>query len=473
MSYGPYTYTSIRPFHYLDRPRPAEAAQGSRWLVPLFWAAHIPLALFIRESATLGVVHGVGTFAVGALWCLRARRPERAVYVAAYIACAEVLWRMTKVPLFWEYGKYATAALFVLTIARCRLFKGSALALLYFAALIPSVALTLMHNDPSAARGQISANLSGPFALATSVFFLSQVRLTALQIQRVFYSLLAPAISIAFVATYGIVTATEIVFTGSSNDATSGGWGPNQVAAALGFGATVAFLAALNEKCWWLRLTIFGLMLMLAAQSALTFSRGGVYCFGGAAVASILFFARDARTRLKIIAFIIFGLGAFTFAVLPRLNDFTGGALEARFADTNSSGREELIWVDFQIWAEHPLLGVGPGEAAESRADAIGKAAASHTEYTRLLAEHGSLGLGALLLLFVTGLLNIKRSPSANQKGLAAALICWSTLYMLINAMRLVAPAFAFGLSSVILLAGEGGQKAHAGRRPAAAGRRR
>jgi O-antigen ligase len=471
MSQRAYTYSSLRPFQYLDRPRSAEAGRNTRWLVPLFWAAHIPLALFVRQSATLGVIHGFGTFAVGVLWCLRARRPERAVYVAAYIASAEVLWRMTKVPIFWEYGKYATAALFILTILRCRLLKGSVLSLLYFGALIPSVALTLMNNEPSAARGQISANLSGPFALATSVFFLSQVRLTAEQLQRVFYSLLGPAIGIAFVATYGIVTATEIVFTGSSNDATSGGWGPNQVAAALGFGATIAFLGALNEKRWWLRLVFFGLMLVLAAQSALTFSRGGVYCFGGAAVASVVFFARDARTRLKIIVFILLGLGTLTFVVLPRLNDFTGGALESRFADTNSSGREEMIWVDFQIWAENPLLGVGPGEAAENRLDSIGKAAASHTEYTRLLAEHGSLGLGALLLLFVTGLLNIKRAPTAKQKGMAAALMCWSTLYMLINAMRLVMPAFAFGLCSVILLAEEGESRTHGGR-PPAAGRR-
>lgn len=472
MSYRPYTYTALRPFHYLNRPQTAAAVDKARWLVPLFWAAHVPLALLVRQSPTLGLLHAFGTLAVGVLWCLGAPRPERAVYVAAYIACAEVLWRMTKVPVFWEYGKYATAAVFILTILRCRLLKGSALPLLYFGALIPSVALTLMNNDPSAARGQISANLSGPFALATSVFFLSQVRLTAEQLQRAFYVLLGPAISIAFVATYGIVTATEIVFTGSSNDATSGGWGPNQVAAALGFGATVAFLGAINERRWWLRLALFGLMLMLAAQSALTFSRGGVYCFAGAAVASILFFARDARTRLNIIAFILLGLGAFTFVVLPRLNDFTGGALEARFADTDSSGREELIWVDFQIWTEHPLLGVGPGEAAENRVDVIGKAAASHTEYTRLLAEHGSMGLGALIILLVTGLLNIKRAPAAKQKGLAAALMCWSSLYMLINAMRLVAPAFAFGLASVILLADEGEPKSHGGR-PTAAGWRR
>lgn len=459
MSYSPTAYSNLRPFHYVNVPRPSDAVHASWRGVALFWAAHIPLALLLRHSTTFGAVHGFGTLVVGSLWVLSSRRPERALYVAAYIAGAEVLWRMTKAPIFWEYGKYATSALFILAILRCRLFKGSILSLLYFAALLPSVALTLMYNSPSDARGEISANLSGPFAMAVSIFFISQLKLTGAQFQRVFYSLIGPAIGIAFVATYGMLSTSDIVFTGSSNDVTSGGWGPNQVAAALGFGATIAFLGALNEKSRWLRLAIFGLMILLAAQSAITFSRGGVYCLGGAVAASVFFFAQDASTRIKIIALLLLSLVAFTFVVLPRLNDFTGGALEARFADTSSSGREALILIDFQIWAENPLLGVGPGEAKENREDAYGKAAASHTEYTRLLSEHGSLGLGALFLLFATGLLNIVRAPTAKGKGIATALICWSCLYMLINAMRLVAPAFAFGLSCVGLLNEERGPK--------------
>ncbi len=42
---------------------------------------------------------------------------------------------------------------------------------------------------------------------------------------------------------------------------------------------------------------------------------------------------------------------------------------------------------------------------------------ASHTEFTRLLAEHGFLGLIALLLLLWIGARNLARVPVAWQRG--------------------------------------------------------
>ena len=63
-----------------------------------------------------------------------------------------------------------------------------------------------------------------------------------------------------------------------SNVEASGGFGANQVSALLGMGCIAAFLCLLEGKGrWQLKLLFIGLMLEFAVQSALTFSRAGIY----------------------------------------------------------------------------------------------------------------------------------------------------------------------------------------------------
>src|SRR5690606_11953405 len=104
-----------------------------------------------------------------------------------------------------------------------------------------------------------------------------------------------------------------------------------------------------------------------------------------------------------------------------------------------------------QVWAEHPLFGVGPGVAVEARKPLIGPAAA-HTELTRLPAEHGIFGVVALFLLLLMAVRNIKRAQTPANKGIVAALIIWVFFFMLNSAIRLAAPAFLFGLTFITLL---------------------
>jgi hypothetical protein len=82
------------------------------------------------------------------------------------------------------------------------------------------------------------------------------------------------------------------------------------------------------------------------------------------------------------------------------------------------------------------------------------KYVAAHTEYTRLLAEHGVFGAVALLLLIVMAVAAIRRSKTIIGKALAASMIGWCFLFMMIDAMRLVAPSFAFGIAYATILTG-------------------
>jgi O-antigen ligase len=53
---------------------------------------------------------------------------------------------------------------------------------------------------------------------------------------------------------------------------------------------------------------------------------------------------------------------------------------------------------------DHPFVGVGVGRAKEERIEATGDVVASHSEVSRLLAEHGMLGILSLLILGITPL---------------------------------------------------------------------
>ncbi len=85
-------------------------------------------------------------------------------------------------------------------------------------------------------------------------------------------------------------------------------------------------------------------------------------------------------------------------------------------------------------------------------AKSLYESAAAHTEYTRLLAEHGLLGLGALALMAMIAAGNLRRAPTRLDKALAAGMLAYSLLFMAVDGMRLSATSFAFGVSGVRLL---------------------
>jgi O-antigen ligase len=108
---------------------------------------------------------------------------------------------------------------------------------------------------------------------------------------------------------------------------------------------------------------------------------------------------------------------------------------------------------DWIVFKEHPIMGVGPGQSYGAHALTF-RASAAHTEYTRLLAEHGTFGVLAIFLLAWMTWVRLRRQQPAEDKGLSLAFTAWALLYMGHSAMRLAAPAFLFGLGGAWLLVG-------------------
>ncbi len=408
--------------------------------VALFFALHAPLAVAVYMVTPLGVAHALGAFALGARWALSRQQPVWVACAAGYITGAEVLWRMAEAPVPWEFGKYAVASLLLLWLVRFRRLAGG-MPMLYLALLLPSVALTATDAGPVTALVAIRTTLSGPFTLACAALFFTQVRLSRPELHRILLTTVAPALGVACTTLFLTVTAEELSFTDESNFQTSGGFGPNQVSAALSCGAVLALAAALDRGLHRsVRLMAFAAMALCITQSAMTFSRGGLYNLVGALVLSspLLLLDRGSCKRLLGLAAATVLLAALI--VLPRLSALTGGALERRFQDTGVTRRDDIAKAQWQLFRENPLFGVGLGRTAAY----VGNA--SHTEPIRLVAEHGLLGVIALLVLAAMALQSIWRQRTALDKGLVILLLAWSGLFTLNVAMRLAAASFVFGL---------------------------
>lgn len=401
----------------------------------------------MKTTAFVSTFHALATLAIAFSSVSRSRKPETAVYAMGYIVAAEPLWRASHASIFWESGKYAIAALALLALGRLGpLRRADKTPLLYFSALLPSL-LVLPQFD----RQDISFNLSGPFALAMCTMFLSTIPIPSRVLGRALVVTLAPIFGLAAIATFSTVTTEHIDFFNSK--VASAGLGPNQASSILGLGGLLAFLHLFIEKGRLsLRWVIAGIGIWCTVQGALTFSRGGIATAAGAIAAASFFLLQDRRSRSALILRVALVLGLAAYAIVPAVDSFTGGALLKRFSSADLTGRDRIIEADLIAFRENPILGVGPGQS-ESYHVLTFRYSAAHTEYSRLLAEHGSFGFFALLLLGWMSLRRITRRAPAAAKALTAAFTVWALLSMFHAAMRLAAVAFVFALGAAYLLA--------------------
>jgi hypothetical protein len=414
----------------------------------LFLLAHVFVGIAVRTSPAVAGIH-VGIVLAICLWAALRWSPVAVTCCAAYIVGAEVLWRMTNAPAPYEIGKYAVSLLLLLALIRMgRRAIWRPDALIYFLLLIPSAALLFADRDMTARTlmMRLSFNLSGPLCLCISVWFLSQQEFRAKDVLKICISILGPLLAVAVVTIIATRSATDLNFTDESNVITSGGFGPNQVSAVLGLGALVALLLTLNSKAGpALRVLGGALVLLFGIQSAMTFSRGGLYGAGLALLAGLPFLLGERRVRRIVFPLSLAVAMVGVLVVLPRLEQFTGGKLGDRFDDVQSTNRGALAMDDIHVWSEHPLLGVGPGRVADFRGDIGG---AGHTEYTRLLAEHGSLGALALMMLLLMSLRVLSESAEPLSRGYRVMFLAWAMFSMLHAAMRIAAFGFIFGLAN-------------------------
>lgn len=420
----------------------------------LFSLLHLPVGLFLYNAGPLALLHPIGVFILGIYWAfVKNVSLERIAYLVAYLVGCEILWRMSGTPIFWEFGKYGASAIMLAILMRKELFRIPPLPLIFFVLLIPSCFLTLALTDLPDARARISFYLSGPFCLFVSCWFFSHVKFNKILIKRLLIALIIPLLTVAATTLFYTVTADEISFSTESNFATSGGFGPNQVSSMLGLGSFLASacLILFNKDTLKFKIYFAFAAVFLAIQSVMTFSRGGMYNAVGALVILVIFQFQNMSEGIKKILPLILLVLVFLFSIFPYLNDFTGGKLEERFEDTGTTNRAEIIESELQIFSENPVFGVGLGMSRKYHEENLGFGTATHTEFSRLISEHGSLGLISLLAIISMCFMNVWRQKTIFGRSLVAGLLVWCSLFMLNAAFRLSAPAFVWGITFITI----------------------
>ena len=413
----------------------------------LFLVVHVPLVFAIKSNPWIATAHAVATLSFGLLTTLEARAASRILPVLGYIVVSESLWRVGRAKIFYESAKYALAGLAILALLRFSAKRKLVLTpALYFSLLVPSIAVM-----PAFDREHISFNLSGPLSLAMATLFLSRVSITHGTLRKTITAIMGPIVGLATVASVSTLTTENIDF--YSTKVASGGLGQNQASSLFGLGALVCFLyLSLLRRSRPLPWLFSALGIWCAGQSVLTFSRGGMATAIGAATIAIVFLSSDRRFRgIVVLRVVLVSVVAVLFLV-PILTSITSGLVKQRFTSTDLTGRDRIMEADLAAFRENPILGVGPGQSEEYHIRTTMKRTSAHTEYTRLLAEHGMLGATGLLLLLVMSFRWVKQQATLRSKAFSAALVTWSLLYMFHAAMRMALVSFIFALASTRLL---------------------
>ncbi len=375
------------------------------------------------------------------------RRIDLAVGAAVYVGASDVVWRMTQAKVPWEVGKYALMGILGLVLVRhCRRLTHAAAPLVYLVALVPSIALSVSALSPAVARSEVSFVLSGPVALGVCALAFRQMVATETEVRHLLWLIVLPVTSVAALATKATLAAGSITYTGESNFVTSGGFGPNQVSAILGAAAVCCLLIMLSHTTRQLRFIALGVGLWCVGQALITLSRGGVWGFvvsaGCIAVVGLL----STGWRSKVFTYAVV-LALVAVVIYAWLNFFTGGALGFRYAEQSSSHRSDIAQGDLDLFSSHPLFGIGPGVSKFQRTGVFDEDASAHTEYTRLLAEHGTLGVVAIAAVLVMVVQSIAWSTTVWNRFVAVAGASYALFTMSHSATRIAIVAVMFGLA--------------------------
>lgn len=416
------------------------------WLIVVSASALLGVAL--SRSALLATVHLVGTIgavlAVGTL----SKRPDLILAVTVYAGLSDVLWRSSSARGPWEAGKYAVIlGFFLLTVRFVKRPKNLVVCLGMVLLLLPAVFPALFELPFARARSVILASLNGPIAIPIAVLACSNLRVTSRELRGLYLIALSPIVSMCAVATMATTTSKSLDFSTQSNFAAAGGFGPNQVSSLLCVGALLCILVTLQRGVnWGYRAAALATAVWLAGQAVLTFSRGGVIGLVAACAAVGLVALNTAGQRWR--AVVAAGvLVVVAFQIMSWAGTFTGGASEERFGDTDTTNRTKIAASDLRLFASHPLLGVGVGMAIYERD--IDLYTSPHTEFTRLPAEHGLLGviyLGLLVFMCV----RIVRRADGWYRMASVGLLVITIAQLGHSATKIASIPVAFGLAALL-----------------------
>ncbi|SFO48760.1 hypothetical protein SAMN04488519_107101 [Algoriphagus ornithinivorans] len=432
---------------------------------PLLWIIfHIALGVISAISPIPLIVWFYSIAVISFFGVIKSSdNPSYLILYTVYLISFELLARMAGTSPFipYELGKYL---LFLLMVFGIIMFESKSwIGFLLLICLIPGL---MIDSSGKVEWLDIVFNVVGPINVALVVWFFYKKKISVSVFSKVFLLATLPLISVLSYTFYRLPDFDEIDFELGANSVTSAGFGSNQVSTALGLGAFLVFVIWLNK--WkltgyrWLDAIIF---LVFTVQGLLTFSRGGMFGTVVGVVVVLFFLARSSQNEIKrfklpkvgkfVVPTIVFVVTAFYIA-----NEITDGLLLLRYQgetagtlagskeidlNTYTTGRVDIFLGDLELWYDNLLFGVGAGASRYLRDTMVEVAA--HIELSRLLAEHGVLGLINFLLLMYVGLNNFSFHKNPMIKGILLACFAVGIYTSFHAAMRTFISPLMIGIS--------------------------
>ena len=430
-------------------------------------AIHSGIGMIVYIAPFLSLLYGYSIVIFGALLIIkRQNRNNEALIAAAYVVGSEVFLRMTGGNPLYEISKYAVMIFLFIGMIYTGFSKNATPYWIFLLLLIPSVILsTFVLNHDTDMRKTIAFNISGPVCLGIASIYNFRRKISLETVNSILLSMGLPIITTMVYLIFYAPNIKDIVTGTSSNVETSGGFGPNQVSTILGLGVFIFFSRIILESRTR-NMAVINLIIafVMAYRGLVTFSRGGMIT-GFFMIVLLLFFLyyksnKHGRLKLNILSILL----VLALLSLWGYSSYqTSGLIEKRYANkdalgrskkSNFSGREEIAKGEWETFLKNPIFGVGVGKGVEVRAEKKGKNLTniSHDEITRMLAEHGTLGIIGLLILFFTPFFLYL------ENKFNMFLLCFVLFWLLtINhaAMRIAAPAFVYSLSLLNINFGE------------------
>jgi len=387
---------------------------------------------------------------------LRSSNKQHQVLLAAsYIMGAEVFFRMTKAFVLYESGKYAVILFLLLGMFYQGFKRKSMIYVIYLLLLIPGIYISYLDfSFGDKYRQMILFNLSGPLCLGIAAIYCYERTVYFKDFLKYLNYIVYPLIAMTVYVFFYNIDVQSVITGTASTSATSGGYGPNQVATMLGLGMFILysrFLIPYQNKL--LHFVMMFFLVAISYRAIITFSRGGVFVavamIGIFTLVYFLYASAKAKFRFsyKFIAILGAVFAIWSYAILT-----TDGLITNRYTNKDSLGREKadvttgrarLLDADLEAFAESPIFGVGVGQIKGYYAETLDTTIPTHNEISRMLAEHGLLGIFALLILGITPLVSKFRG---RKNIFFFPFILFWLLTILHSSMRIAAPAFIYGL---------------------------
>ena len=425
-----------------------------------YLAFHIVLGLLVHFVGSFVFVYFAIFLAIGTYWLVKNNdRDFQTLTLILYVVGLEVLFRMRSDGAMYDLGKYSVIYFCILSFGFIRINLKAWPYFLILILFIPGIVLTVntffFEID---VRKKIMFNLLGPFSMIFASLYAYNKPISLNRLNECLFAAAGPLVSIlTLIIIYTPSNKDEVFSSTTSNFATSGGFGPNQMSVILGFGIFIFFIQFFfNTKDKLFSYLSLFLVFVFAYRGLITFSRGGMLT----ALMMVLAFCymvfkllnRQARSKF---------LGVFSLLVVLVIGAWmyssyqTGGLIEKRYnnqdaagrvKESKMSGREDIMETDLKFFEENPIFGVGPGIGGMMRGEDGLQGIQAHSEPTRLLAEHGMFGLIILLLLVFVPLLKYFRFRQYHHIYFFSFLIFWG---LTINhaATRIVAPGVLYALT--------------------------